>query len=81
MEILLGPIVEDIALAPHVVRMMAEGEINEGWLKSLREVEQKIKSVDARDPASIKAVQDVKPELERVTNRASNFTLGDVILS
>ena len=68
-EKMLGPIVEDIALAPHVVREIAEGEINDSWMKALQEAEQKIKSVEAREPENIKAVQDVKPELERITNK------------
>ncbi|RPB28946.1 Vps52-domain-containing protein [Terfezia boudieri ATCC MYA-4762] len=68
-EKILGPIVEDIALAPHVVRKIAEGEINDSWIKALQEAEQKIKSVEARDPENIKAIQDVKPELDRITNK------------
>lgn len=69
MEKLLGPVVEDIALAPHVVRKIAEGEVNDSWVKALQEAEQKIKSVAARDPENIRAIQDVKPELERITNK------------
>ena len=68
-EKLLGPIVEDVALAPQVVREIAEGEINDGWIKALHEAEQKIKSVEARESEDINAVQDVKPELERITNK------------
>ncbi|KAF8455026.1 Sac2 family-domain-containing protein [Kalaharituber pfeilii] len=68
-EKLLGPIVEDIALAPHIVRKIAEGEVNDSWMKALKETEQKMKSVEALDQSTIKAVQDVKPELERLTNK------------
>lgn len=60
---------EDIALAPHVVRKIAEGEISASWIKALQEVEQKIKSVEARDSEDIKAMQSVKPELDRITNK------------
>ncbi|KAI5785101.1 Sac2 family-domain-containing protein [Peziza echinospora] len=69
-EQLLGPIVEDIALAPHVVRKITEGEVNDGWVRALQETELKIKSIQTRDPATIKAIQDVKPELDRLTNKA-----------
>lgn len=60
---------DDIALAPHVVRKITEGEVNESWVRALQEVELKIKSIEIRDPAAIKAIQDVKPELERLTNK------------
>lgn len=68
-EKMLGPIVEDIALAPHIVREIAEGEINDSWMKALQEVEEKIKSVKVRGTENIKAAQDVKPELERITSK------------
>ena len=66
---MLGPIVEDIALAPHVVREIAEGEISDSWMKALQDAEQKIKSAEARESENIKAAHDVKPELERITNK------------
>ena len=64
---------EDIALAPHVVRRIAEGEVNDSWIKALQEVEQKVKSIETRDAATIKAIQDVKPELERLTNKVRHM--------
>ena len=54
-----------------MVRKIAEGEINDSWIKALQEAEQKIKSVEARGPENIKAIQDVKPELDRTTNKVS----------
>ena len=71
---------EDIALAPHVVRKIAEGEINDSWIKALQEAEQKIKSVEARDPENIKGIQDVKPELDRITNKVPEYWTTGIVL-
>lgn len=51
------------------MRKIADGGVNDSWIRALQEVEEKIKAVDSRDPTQAKAVQDVKPELERLTNK------------
>ncbi|KAK6537628.1 hypothetical protein TWF694_011802 [Orbilia ellipsospora] len=69
-EKLLTPILEDIALPPSVIQIIAESDVNENWVKSLQEADKKIKALDRRKTQNIKAVEDVKPELEKLTNRA-----------
>ncbi|KAF3904944.1 hypothetical protein ABW20_dc0109908 [Dactylellina cionopaga] len=69
-EKLLVPILEDVAVSPSVIQTIAESDVNENWVKSLQEADKKIKALDRRKNQNIKAVDDVKPELERLTNRA-----------
>ena len=63
-----------------MVRKIAEGEINDSWIKALQEAEEKIRSVEARDPENIKAIQDVKPELERITNKVPEQRTSGIVL-
>ncbi|KAJ6257037.1 Vacuolar protein-sorting-associated protein [Drechslerella dactyloides] len=69
-ERLLNPILEDVTLPPSVIQTIAESDVNETWVKALQEADQKIKALDKRKSQNIKAVEDVKPELEKLTNRA-----------
>ncbi|KAL7275223.1 Vacuolar protein sorting-associated protein 52 [Rhizina undulata] len=69
-EKLLGPIVEDVAISPRIIKRLVEGDVNETWVKALQEADRKMKAVELRDPAKVKAVQDVRPELERLTHKA-----------
>ncbi|KAF3161376.1 hypothetical protein TWF225_001697 [Orbilia oligospora] len=69
-EKLLAPILEDVALSPAVIQVVAESDVNENWVKSLQEADKKIKALDRRKAQNIKAAEDVKPELEKLTNRA-----------
>jgi vacuolar protein sorting-associated protein 52 len=69
-EKIIGPVVEDVALSPHVVRRIVEGDVNDNWVRCLQEVDQKMKAIAALDPEKVKAIQDVKPELERLTHKA-----------
>ncbi|KAF3942350.1 hypothetical protein ABW19_dt0209002 [Dactylella cylindrospora] len=69
-ERLLGPIVDDVALPPSVIQIIAESDVNDAWVSSLQDADRKIKALDRRKTQNIKAMEDVKPELERLTNRA-----------
>lgn len=69
MEKILGPVVEDVALSPSVIRRIVEGEVNDSWVKALKEADRKMKSIEALDPSKVKATQDVKPELGRLTHK------------
>jgi vacuolar protein sorting-associated protein 52 len=62
--------VEDIGLSPAVVRKISEGEVNDSWLKALKEVDIKAKQIDSYNETDVKAVKDVKPEIEKLTNKA-----------
>lgn len=60
---------EDIALSPRVIRKIVEGEVNDSWVKALKEADRKMKAIEVLDATKVKAAQDVKPELERLTHK------------
>ncbi|KAL4810785.1 Sac2 family-domain-containing protein [Aspergillus unguis] len=71
-EQLLGPAVEEISISPAAVRMIAEGPIDENWVKALNEFETRTASIDAKisGSTSTKAIDDVRPLLEEVKKKA-----------
>lgn len=71
-EKLLGPAVEDISLSPFTVRTIAEGPIDEAFVKALNEVEARSLMLEAKDKNSeqIKALQDLKPLLKDLKAKA-----------
>jgi vacuolar protein sorting-associated protein 52 len=73
-EKLLGPAVEDMSLSPIVVKKIVEGQMDEGWIKALAELEKRVKVIEARSKdqsTKIKAVSDLQPLLENLKNRAA----------
>lgn len=68
----LGPIIEEITVSPAVVRKIAEGTIDEAWVRALAEVEKRSKALDAKSKEhyNIKGVADLKPLLENLVNKA-----------
>lgn len=70
---MLGPVVEDVALSPSVIRRIVEGDVNDSWVKALKEADRKMKAIEALGPKKVKAAQDVKPELERLTHKVGIF--------
>lgn len=72
-EKLLGPAVEDISISPAVVRKIAEGPVDEGFVKALADVEKRAKIVNAKakDQPDMKSLGDIKPLLDDLTNRAT----------
>ncbi|RDI82723.1 Apoptosis-inducing factor 1 [Venturia inaequalis] len=71
-EKLLGPSVEDLSLSPAVVRTISEGPIDESWIKALSDLEKRTKLIESRqqDQQKLKALDDLKPLLENLNNRA-----------
>lgn len=71
-EKLLGPAVEDISISPAIVRKIAEGPVDEGFVRALAEVEKRSKtiSVKAKEQPDMKFLEDIKPLLETLTHRA-----------
>ncbi|TLD38826.1 Apoptosis-inducing factor 1 [Venturia nashicola] len=71
-EKLLGPSVEDLSLSPAVVRTISEGPIDESWAKALGDLEKRKKLIESRqqDRQKLKALDDLKPLLENLNNRA-----------
>jgi hypothetical protein len=71
-EKLLGPAVEDISISPGVVRKIAEGPVDEGFVRALAEVEKRSKTVNAKakDNPDLMVIKDVKPLLDDLIHRA-----------
>ncbi|PWW74393.1 Vps52-domain-containing protein [Tuber magnatum] len=69
-EKLLGPVVEDVALSPNVVKRIIDGDVNDSWMKGLQEVDAKMKAIATLDTKKVRATKDVKPELERLEHKA-----------
>lgn len=61
--------VEDVALSPNVVKRIIDGDVNDSWVRSLQEVDSKMKAIAALDAIKVKATKDVKPELERLEHK------------
>jgi len=70
-EKLLGPAVEEISLAPAVVKTISEGPIDQNWIEALEELEKRSKVIDEKMSGSVKilAVTDIKPLLLDLTNK------------
>ncbi|OAL47523.1 Sac2 family protein [Pyrenochaeta sp. DS3sAY3a] len=71
-EKILGPGVEDISISPAVVRKIAEGPVDEGFVRALAEIEKRSKTINAKakENPDLKSIKDVKPLLDDLTNRA-----------
>ncbi|KAF9729277.1 hypothetical protein PMIN06_010873 [Paraphaeosphaeria minitans] len=71
-EKVLGPAVEDISISPPVVRNIAEGPVNESFLRALSDLEKRSKTIASKSAsqADLKALSDIKPLLTDLTNRA-----------
>ena len=71
-EKLLGPAVEDISISPAVVRKVAEGPVDEGFVRALGEIEKRSRIVNAKvkEQPDLGALSDIKPLLDNLTNRA-----------
>ena len=79
-EKLLGPVVDDVVIPPHDVRRLMEGDVNDSWVKALYETDRRMMAIGARDPAKVKAVQEVLPELEKITHKVPLPSLSGVFL-
>ena len=82
-EKLLGPAVEEISIAPTVVKRIAEGPIDHAWVKSLEELEKRSRAIDHKfkGPDKILAVSDLKPLLDDLINLVATPHLPTFISS
>lgn len=72
-EKILGPAVEDMSISPQVVRKIAEGPVDEGFMRALSELDKRSKTIASKSAphTELKALSDVKPLLTDLTNRAT----------
>ncbi len=70
-EKLLGPAVEEISIAPAVVKKISEGPIDLTWVRAIEELEKRSKVIEGKmkGPDVILAVSDVKPLLDDLIDR------------
>ncbi|KAL2001958.1 hypothetical protein VTN02DRAFT_936 [Thermoascus thermophilus] len=71
-ERLLGPAVEEISISPRAVKSVVDGPIDENWVKALNEIEARSATIEAKaaSSGSVKAIEDVKPLLTDIRNKA-----------
>lgn len=71
-ERLLGPSVEEISISPKAVRTIAEGPMDETWVRALNEIDARTSSIEAKASSSsgFKAIEDVRPLLINVKDKA-----------
>ncbi|KAL0944223.1 vps52 sac2 family protein [Colletotrichum truncatum] len=67
-----GPVVEELSVSPHVVSKIAEGHIDEAWVKMLAEVDKRATAYknNTASPEKSKAWADLGPLLEKLTMKA-----------
>lgn len=72
-ERLLGPAVEEISVSPKAIRTIAEGPMDENWVRALNEIDARTTSIEAKaiSSAGMKAIEDVRPLLTDLKNRVS----------
>lgn len=77
-EKLLGPAVEELSLSPEIVKRIVDGPIDEAWIKALAELEKRSKSVQgkAKEQKKTKALEDLLPILENLTNKVCSSTIA-----
>ncbi|KAJ5308856.1 hypothetical protein N7508_004235 [Penicillium antarcticum] len=70
-ERLLGPAVEEISISPKAVRTIAEGPIDENWVRALNEIDTRTTNIEAKAASAngFKAIEDVRPLLTDVKNK------------
>jgi hypothetical protein len=70
-EKLLGPAVEDLSFSPATVRKIADGPVDEAWIRALNDLESRSKAVEAKkkDQQKLKAMEDLAPILDNLINR------------
>ena len=75
-EKLLGPAVEEISIAPAIVRKISEGPIDQEWVEALKVLEKRSKAIESRlhGPDKVLAVSDFKPLLDDLTTLVNSNT-------
>ena len=64
----LAPIIEELSVPPHVVSKIAEGHIDEAWVRVLAELDKRVAAhkKNSQQAQPIKALADVGPLLEKL---------------
>ena len=67
----LSPAVEDVTFSPAVVKKIAEGPVDEGFVRALGDLEKRSKTLGAKSKYRhhVKAFDDTKPLVDDLTNK------------
>lgn len=68
-EKLLAPEIDALSISPATVRKIADGPIDDGWIKALDDLEKRSKSIDSKASQS-KSAADLKPLIDKLKDRA-----------
>ncbi|XXG99282.1 hypothetical protein Hte_005619 [Hypoxylon texense] len=68
----LGPVVEEISVSPTVVSKIADGHIDESWVKIVAEIDRRVtaQKKNASSAQNSKGLQDLGPLLEKLVLKA-----------
>ncbi|KAF3768015.1 hypothetical protein M406DRAFT_106842 [Cryphonectria parasitica EP155] len=68
----LGPVVEELSVGPHVVSKIAEGHVDEAWIKVLAELDRRSEAYKKtmQGQGQSRALADLGPLLEKLTLKA-----------
>ncbi|KAL5594152.1 hypothetical protein BROUX41_001198 [Berkeleyomyces rouxiae] len=66
----LGPVVEDLSIAPTVVSKISDGPIDDTWTKALHEVDRRATSYKKESQRQGKAWEELGPLLEKLVDKA-----------
>lgn len=71
-EKVLGPEVEAFGIPPSVVRKIAEGAMDDQWIRALQGLERRSKAINAKttQDGNVKAAQDVQPFIQDLSAKA-----------
>ncbi|GAB5589033.1 Vacuolar protein sorting-associated protein 52 [Umbelopsis nana] len=76
----LGSILDNVVVAPHMIRKITESDVDDVWLQYLLELNKKMRFVKANQNKPIRALQDIGPELEKLRLKAAS-TIRDFFVN
>ncbi|KAL9036579.1 MAG: hypothetical protein Q9214_006070, partial [Letrouitia sp. 1 TL-2023] len=70
-ESLLGPAVEEVSIAPAVIKVVSEGPIDPNWIHALEMLDKRSKAVETKmkGPQMVSSISDLKPLLDDLRNK------------
>lgn len=71
----LGPVVEELSVSPLIVSKIAEGPIDDTWIRTLAEIDKRSASFrkDASSSRPSKAMADLGPLLEKLMQKVGSL--------
>jgi chromosome segregation ATPase len=77
----LGPLVEELSVSPETISKIADGHVDESWVKALNDLDRRATAHKKRAAdAQSKASDDLGPLLEKLTQKVRKFPAGGLAL-